>query len=396
VAMARISAPPPLVSDIRPNVPPVLEAIDRKALSPDPASRYPSAVAMADALEAFLDDGAARPAAGAGATGAAAVAAGAAVGVTAATAARPYPPDAYAGTPAAATPPPAPPPVAAAPLPEPEPEEPRGQSPWIWLAGLGGLVILVVVGFLLFRLLSGNTPAVTPGPGTVTLPSFLDQTYDNATATAQQMGIVLAPTYVKRNDKAEGTVVGQDPPAGTTVDKGSTVKVDVVSGKELVAVPQLEGLPEADAIKAITDAKLTLGVRTSDWDPAIPAGSVIGTAIPAGTEVPTGTAIDYDVSKGPEPTPSPTPTPTPTPTPPPTAAPTPTPVPTVTVGTYTGLTVAAAKAQATSEGLVIQWQGATPADSDVVTAQNPAPGSEVKVGSPILLSASPPTPTPTP
>jgi beta-lactam-binding protein with PASTA domain len=192
------------------------------------------------------------------------------------------------------------------------------------------------------------------------------------------------------------------------VNKGSTVKVDVVSGKELVAVPQLEGLPEADAINAITDAKLKLGLRTSDYDPAIPAGSVIGTAIQAGTEVPTGTAIDYDVSKGPEPTPSPTPTPTaaPTPTPTqaptpvptaaPTPAPTPTPVPTVTVGTYTGLTVAAAKAQATAEGLVIQWQGATPADSDVVTAQNPAPGAEVKVGSPILLSASPPTPTPTP
>ncbi len=64
------------------------------------------------------------------------------------------------------------------------------------------------------------------------------------------------------------------------------------------------------------------------------------------------------------------------------------------VGTYVDLTVGQAKAQATSEGLVIQWQGATPADTDIVTAQNPAPGAEVKIGSPILLSASPPTPAP--
>jgi beta-lactam-binding protein with PASTA domain len=65
----------------------------------------------------------------------------------------------------------------------------------------------------------------------------------------------------------------------------------------------------------------------------------------------------------------------------------------VTVGTYNGLTVAAAKAQATSEGLVIQWQGGgSPADTDVVTAQNPGPGSVVNIGSPILLSASPPSP----
>jgi beta-lactam-binding protein with PASTA domain len=59
--------------------------------------------------------------------------------------------------------------------------------------------------------------------------------------------------------------------------------------------------------------------------------------------------------------------------------------------------VATAKAQATSEGLVIQWQGATPADADVVTAQNPAPGTQVKVGSTLLLSATKPaTPTPAP
>jgi serine/threonine-protein kinase len=385
--MARISAPPPLVSDVRPNVPPVLEAIDRKALSPDPAARYATAEAMAEALEAFLGDQPSR----AGAAAAAGVAAGAD-----ATAARAYPPDAYAGQPA--TPPPPPP----AQIVE-EPEEPRGTSPWTWVAGLLGLGILVVVGFLAFRLLAGGGgDQPTPGPGTVSLPSFIDQTFDNALATADQLGVTLEPTPVKRNDKPEGTIVNQDPAAGTVVDRGSTVKVEVVSGKEFVPVPEIIGLPEAEAITAITDAKLKLGIRTTDFDGAVPEGSVISTSLPAGLEVPTGTAIDYVVSKGPEPTPSPTPTPQPTaaptptpaptqaPTPPP--APTPTPVPTVTVGTYTGLTVAAAKAQATSEGLVIQWQGATPADTDVVTAQNPAPGTEVKLGSPILLSASPPAP----
>ncbi len=233
------------------------------------------------------------------------------------------------------------------------------------MAALLGLVILVVVGFLLFRILAADGPATTPGPGTVTLPSFVDQSFENATATAQQLEIDLEPTYVKRNDKAEGTIVSQDPSAGTEVTKGSVVKVEVVSGKELVPVPQLTGLTEADAIQAITDAKLRLGVRTESFDPVVVAGSVIGTSLPALLEVPTGTAIDYEVSKGPEPTPSPTPTPTPTPTPVPTAeptvprptapptptpTPTPTPVPRVTVGTYTGLTVGAAKAAGDGRG----------------------------------------------
>ncbi len=400
VAMARISAPPPLVSDVRPNVPPVLAEIDRRALSPDPAGRFPTAEAMAKALEAFLDDGAPVPVAPL-ATGAAAGAAGAALaGATvAAAASRPYPPDAYAAPPGG-TPPPAgtpptgtPPPGAASPADEPgEPDE-GGTSPWIWVAGVLGLVILVAVGILLFRLISANGPAATPGPGNVTLPSFVDQTYANATSTAQQLGIVLQPNYVKQNDKAEGTVVNQDPPAGTVVTQGSTVKVDVVSGKDVVAVPQLVGLTEADAIKAITDAKLTLGARTDAFDPAIPKGSISGQTLPAGTQVTTGTPVDYQVSKGPEPTPSPTPTAAPTATP----APTPTPIPTVAVGTYKGLTVATAKAQATSEGLVIQWQGgATPPDTDIVTNQNPQPGTQAKVGSTLVLSTNAPTPAPTP
>jgi beta-lactam-binding protein with PASTA domain/tRNA A-37 threonylcarbamoyl transferase component Bud32 len=399
VAMARVSAPPPLVSAVRPNVPPALEAIDRTALSPDPAARFPNAGAMAAALEAFLDASAPRAAS---VPPAAAVAAGAAAGAAAASraappaAARPYPPDAYAGAPGQPVPPRAAQPPDASPV---QPEEPRGTSPWIWLAGLLGLVILVVVGFLFFRILTADGPATTPGPGTVTLPSFIDQSFDGASATAQQLGVVLEPTYVKRNDRAEGTIVSQDPTAGNEVDRGSTVKVEVVSGKDLVAVPPLVGLTEADAIRAITAAGLTLGVRTESYDPGIPAGSIIGTTLPAGLEVPTGTAIDYEVSKGPEPTPSPTPTPTPTPTEAPTPPPTPTPTPTeaptpppVVVGTYVGLAVGQAKAQATSEGLVIQWQGATPADGDVVTAQNPPAGSNVPIGSPILLAASPPAP----
>jgi beta-lactam-binding protein with PASTA domain/tRNA A-37 threonylcarbamoyl transferase component Bud32 len=381
VAMARISAPPPLVSAVRPNVPPILEAIDRRALSADPAARFGSAAAMAEALEAFLDGGAPRPA-----RPAAAVAA-------AATLARPYLPDAYAGGPVG-TAPPVPPPASAR-RDEHEPEEPGGTSPWIWVAGLLALVILIVVGFVLFRIVTADGPAATPGPGTVTLPSFIDQSFDNATATAQQLGVVLEPTYVKRNDRAEGTIVSQDPPAGAVIDKGSSVRIEVVSGKEMVAVPQLTGMTEADAVRAISDAKLTLGVRTDSFDPAVPAGSVIGTTLPAGFDVPTGTPIDYEVSKGPEPTPSPSPSPTPSPS----LSPSPTASPTVAVGTYVGLTVQQATVQANAQGFEVRINPAgAPADW-VVVDQQPVAGETVAFGSILRLAAvapSTPTPVPTP
>jgi hypothetical protein len=162
---------------------------------------------MAEALEGFLDEGALRT------VPPAAVVAGVAGAAALATAAQPFPPDAYAGAPAGTAPPP--PAPSSDPLEELEPEEPRRTSPWIWIAGVLGLVILVIVGLGLFRLFTADGPAVTPGPGTVALPSFVDQSFANASATAQQLEIVLEPTYVKNNDKAEGTIVSQDPPAGT-------------------------------------------------------------------------------------------------------------------------------------------------------------------------------------
>ncbi|HEX8939600.1 MAG TPA: protein kinase, partial [Candidatus Limnocylindrales bacterium] len=56
IALARLQGPAPMVSEARAGIPPVLEAIDRKALALEPAARFASAAAMADALDAFLAD----------------------------------------------------------------------------------------------------------------------------------------------------------------------------------------------------------------------------------------------------------------------------------------------------------------------------------------------------
>jgi serine/threonine-protein kinase len=403
VAMARISAPPPHVSDVRPTVPPALEAIDRKALARQAADRFESAGAMAEALEAFLEEGriaAAWPAA-AVPDGAPAVPAGGPVrAVGAVPAASPVP--AAFGVPAGSPVP------AAGQAPELQPpDDPGGPgrtSPWAWVAGALGLVILVIAGFAVFRLAAaGSRPAATPGPGSVVLPSFIGSAYTDAYTKAAQLGIVLTPTYVKQNNAADGTVVGQDPPAGTSVVQGSTVTVNVVSGKDLVTVPSIIGLTEADAIRALVSANLQLGTRSLDFDPTVPAGSIISQSLPVGLSVPTDTPVDYVVSQGPQPTPSPSPSPSPSPLPSPSPSPAPSvepsgipsapPVP-VTVLPYVGLGVGDASAQAGFQGLVIQWEGGGPVPSDVVVAQNPAPGTEMAPGAVIFLTTAAPAPSP--
>ncbi len=62
VAMARLTTTPPRPSALRPSVPRELDEIVTRAMALDPADRYPSAAAMASALEGFLGDGS--PAAG--------------------------------------------------------------------------------------------------------------------------------------------------------------------------------------------------------------------------------------------------------------------------------------------------------------------------------------------
>ena len=54
---------------------------------------------------------------------------------------------------------------------------------------------------------------------------------------------VTQKAFVKSSDQPEGTVTDQDVPAGTNVDKGSTVGLTVVSGKALVATPDLRTRP---------------------------------------------------------------------------------------------------------------------------------------------------------
>ena len=349
VAMARLSGPTPGPSDVRSGVPPALDSIVRRALARDPAERYGSSGAMAEALDAFAA-GRADPAAAAGgaamlagsgaagsadtgadglagATGAATIASGVARGAP--IGAVPYAPDAYANGGSAATPAAArrvvPPPIPA----DVDQDESDGSSPWPWVAGVIGLLVLAVVAILAFQLLSGpRTPAATR----VTVPTFVGQTVTAAQQTANGLGLQLqATSFVpSSSSQPQDTIVAQDPPPGATVDPGSTIRITVAAGQQLATVPDLRGRTETDALNALAAANLTAGTVTEAFDAVVPAGSVASQDPRAGLQVAVGTPVAYVLSNGPEPTPTPTATPTPTPTPTPEPTPTPTPEPTPT------------------------------------------------------------------
>jgi serine/threonine-protein kinase len=441
IATARLTGPVPSPSTLRSGVPPILEAITRKAMALEPDHRFDSAAEMADTLDRYLAEsatggagtGAPSAAAGMGAAagaGAAAAAAGVAAGAGAAGAAgatpsassdhdptlagtanpnpgarAPYPPDAYAGGPEAA---PRSRPVGAGRRAPDETdddidEERSGTSPWLWVSGLLALAILALAAFLVIRLLSGS-PTVPSNQ--VEVPDFVGMLYDEAVDEAEKAGLEVARDDFKPSEEPDDTVLSQDPEAGAAVDPGSTIKLTLALGDETVAVPDLRAKTESEAINLIFEAGLTRGEATQEFDDLVQPGSIISQDPVAGTIVTRGLGINYVVSKGPEPTPTPTPSPTPSPTPeptppptepptPPPATPSPTPTP-VIVGDYVCMTVGEARAVVESADLVFRVLPSTAPDGWFVDDQDPPAGSSVPPGWQVTVRAvevkpSPPT-----
>ena len=202
VALARLTTTPPLPSAIRSGVPAPLDQVVQRAMALDPAARYASAASMASALEGWLADPATPGTAAVAGAAAAVGAVGAAATVASAQArpnAVPYPPDAYARS----APPAAPVTTTGTPPPPPSADgevedDGGGSSPWGWVAGLLGIGILAIVGFLVFRMLTGGggeepsaSPSESPSGATIEVPRFVDMTITDAETAAASAGLVL-------------------------------------------------------------------------------------------------------------------------------------------------------------------------------------------------------------
>ena len=87
----------------------------------------------------------------------------------------------------------------------------------------------------------------------------------------------------------------------TTVDPGTTIELTLALGDETVAVPDLRGKSESEALNLIAGAKLTIGTRAEAFDAFIPAGAVVSQDPGPGVVVTQGLAVNYVVSKGLEP-----------------------------------------------------------------------------------------------
>lgn len=155
-------------------------------------------------------------------------------------------------------------------------------------------IVLAVAGAIF--LLGGDDGGDGGGGGTVTVPSVVGQTAEEAAGTLEQFGLVLGDTVSgQAPDQDPGTVIAQDPAADEVVDEGTAVDIAVAAGEEQAVVPELVNRTLEEAQTVLADAGLATGRIVEEPSDARP-GLVLDQDPPAGEEVPAGTPVDLLVS----------------------------------------------------------------------------------------------------
>ncbi|HEX4656638.1 MAG TPA: Stk1 family PASTA domain-containing Ser/Thr kinase [Streptosporangiaceae bacterium] len=166
---------------------------------------------------------------------------------------------------------------------------------------------------------------VSTGAAKVAVPSVVGENQATATSQLQAAGFVVDPKSAPNSTAPSGTVVRQNPPAGTQVARNSTVTIYVSGGG--VKVPSVIGYPQSTAQQILKGDGFNVITKVV----AGPAGSTPGNVFdqtPNGVPLPTGGTVTIYVAMQPTPSPTPT-TSSPSPSPSPSAtSPSPSPSPT--------------------------------------------------------------------
>ena len=344
IAMKHLSNTPAPPSKLRPDVPRELDMVVMRALAKDPDERYQSA----DEMEADLE----RVARGARVSAATVDTAtqvlrrpATAATVGAATAATMIAPPAAT----AATPPP---------VIRDEEEFEEGGGPerplWPWLVAVGFVIAAVIAGFFVWNELTGApqvsvnnyvgetlataeqqitnaglhahpnkianasvpqgkvfkqdptagkkvdkgstiTLTVSTGPRKVSVPTVKGEQWSEAQQTLVNAGFKPQKFSVP-GDKA-GQVTATDPPAGTSLAVGSTIRVNVMSGPVTAPVPSVVGLSIQEATTRLNAAGFK--ANPSYVPSTAPKDQVLSQTPASGTSEPKGTSVTLKVSIGP-------------------------------------------------------------------------------------------------
>ncbi|MFD8146912.1 Stk1 family PASTA domain-containing Ser/Thr kinase [Streptomyces sp. NPDC059708] len=197
---------------------------------------------------------------------------------------------------------------------------------------------------------------VSSGAPKAAVPDASRLKFEDAEALLKKSNFQVEKKLVESDGASPGTVLDQNPKAGTQAEQGSVVTLQVAKEVAKGVVPDLTGMTKEAAVKALQDAKLKLGSTTEVDQPGAAPKTIVGQQYEPGKQLPKDTPVNVSISKA--------------------SAATMTVVPPLT-----GQTVAQAKATLQASNLVFGSALAGPTDDSAVIVDSiPGAGSQVPGG----------------
>ena len=136
----------------------------------------------------------------------------------------------------------------------------------------------------------------------IAMPALENQPVEQAADVLDGLGLVATLEWETTHLAEEGTVIGQDPPAGEELRRGSDVELIVSEGPADVEVPDV-----ADGTWSVADARQVLEeepyhfdiVEVEEvFDDEVPEGNVVSQSLEPGAEVAQGSEVALEASRG--------------------------------------------------------------------------------------------------
>ncbi len=184
---------------------------------------------------------------------------------------------------------------------------PRLDSILKWIGiGIAAALALVIIFFAVRYAQTGSifgTPQTTESTEAtieqVRVPDVVGKTVEEATKTLEEAGFIV------KSNAESGEIGSQNPAANSVVDKGSTVRIELVKPTTAEAkskkIPNLIGLSEDEAIAKInelTEDGYELNYKINYEYNDAPFGNVIDMSPKADEEVKDGRTINLTISRG--------------------------------------------------------------------------------------------------
>jgi beta-lactam-binding protein with PASTA domain/predicted Ser/Thr protein kinase len=144
------------------------------------------------------------------------------------------------------------------------------------------------------------TIVVSSGRELVTVPDVLNQSESSARGELARAGFVVN-VETEESDFEEGTVIEQDPGAGSRIEEGSQVTIVVSRGPGDVSVPNVVGQRQESAEARLAGLGFDVRVTTRDTESQSEDGRVLDQSPSAGTSLPPNSDVTIVVGRFVEP-----------------------------------------------------------------------------------------------